>query len=209
VAPQRLLDVMGYEPVRLWQDPGSAIVTVFTSMFTHDPSNLMHIGGNMLYLWIFGDNVEDAMGHFRYLVFYVVGGIAAATAMTVIDPISTVPMVGASGAISAVLAAYVFLYPRSPITVLNPIFLLWFFWGLFLLFPAWLVIGLFFVYNLWDAVTQHAAGGVAYMAHVGGFVVGALLYRAFLIGRPRLEKYDRWDQWARRRRPPPPRDGWV
>jgi membrane associated rhomboid family serine protease len=206
VSPQRVLLAMGYIPAELWTDPGSAVVSVFTSMFTHDPSNLLHIGGNMLYLWIFGDNVEDAMGHFRYLAFYLVGGVAAAAAMTIIDPMSTVPMVGASGAISAVLAAYVFLYPRSPITVLNPIFLLWFFFGLFLTFPAWLVIGLFFLYNLVDALSAQAQGGVAYMAHVGGFVFGALIFRAFLVGRPRLESYDRWQQWGQRRRPRQRRD---
>ena len=116
-----------------------------------------------------------------------------------IDPLSTVPMLGASGAISAVLAAYVLLYPRSPITVLNPISILWLFWGLFLMFPAWLVIGEFFVINLWDAFTNSAKGGVAFMAHVGGFVGGALLYRIFMIGRPRRETYDRHDRWADRR----------
>jgi membrane associated rhomboid family serine protease len=110
-------------------------------------------------------------------------------------------MLGASGAISAVLAAYVFLYPRSPITVLNPVPILWLFWGLFIIFPAWLVIGLFFVVNLWDALTINTQGGVAFMAHVGGFVGGAVLYRLFLIGRERLEQYDRHDQWVRPRRP--------
>ena len=117
---------------------------------------------------------------------------------------SMVPMLGASGAISAVLAAYVFLYPRSPITVLNPIPLLWLFWGLFLIFPAWLVIGLFFVVNLWDALTvnlQGGGGGVAFMAHVGGFIGGAVLHRFFLIGRERLVQYDRHDQWVRPRQP--------
>jgi len=207
VGPTDLLMGLGYVPARLWIDPLGAVETVFTSMFMHDPSNLLHIGGNMLFLWIFGDNVEDAMGHFRYLAFYLVGGIAAAAAMTVIGPTSTVPMIGASGAISAVLAAYVFLYPRSPITVLNPIFLLWFFFGLFLIFPAWLVVGLFFVYNLWDALVNSSQGGVAYMAHVGGFVVGALLYRAFLSGRPRLTEYDRWQRWSQPR-PPRRRDEW-
>jgi membrane associated rhomboid family serine protease len=200
---------MGYIPAELWTDPGSAIVSVFTSMFTHEPMNLLHIGGNMLYLWIFGDNVEDAMGHFRYLAYYLLGGVAAAAAMTFMGPMSQVPMIGASGAIATVLAAYVFVYPRSPITVLNPIFLLWFFFGIFLWFPAWVVIGLFFVYNLFFAVTQQAAGGVAYMAHVGGFVFGALVHRAFLVGRPRLDKYDRWQQWGQRRRPPARRDDWV
>jgi membrane associated rhomboid family serine protease len=208
VGPADLLTSFGYVPARLWIDPVGAVETVFTSMFMHDPSNLLHIGGNMLFLWIFGDNVEDAMGHVRYLAFYLVGGVAAAGAMTVIGPMSPVPMLGASGAISAVLAAYVLLYPHSPITVLNPIFILWFFFGMFLLFPAWLVIGLFFVYNLWDALVVSTQGGVAYMAHVGGFVAGALLHRAFLAGRPRLTEYDRWQRWSQPRPPPRRRDEW-
>ncbi|MGH7434458.1 MAG: rhomboid family intramembrane serine protease, partial [Polyangiaceae bacterium] len=167
--------------------------------FMHDPTNLTHIGGNMLFLWIFGDNVEDAMGHGRYFLFYIAGGIAAAAAQTIAAPVSVVPMVGASGAISAVLAAYLFLYPRSPITVINPIPLLWLFWGLFLHFPAWLVIGEFFLVNLWSALTANAQGGVAFMAHVGGFVAGAVLLKVFMAGRERMDDYARWERWARRR----------
>ena len=178
----------------------AVLITLITAMFLH--GGWLHLGGNMLFLWIFGDNVEDAMGHVRYLVFYLVGGLCAAAAQIASAPLSMVPMLGASGAISAVLAAYVFLYPRSPITVLNPIPLLWLFWGLFLIFPAWLVIGLFFVVNLWDALTVSTEGGVAFMAHVGGFVGGAVLYRLFLLGRERLEDYGRHDQWVRPRRPP-------
>jgi len=184
-------------PARLFRDPVAGATTVFTAMFMH--ASWGHIGGNMLYLWIFGDNVEDAMGHIRYLLFYLVGGVCAAAAQTFVSP--TLPMLGASGAISAVLAAYALLYPRSPVTVLNPVFLLWFFFGLFLTFPAWLVIGLFFVVNLWEGVTMSAQGGVAFMAHVGGFIGGALLYRAFLAGRDRLGDYTRWERWGERRRP--------
>jgi membrane associated rhomboid family serine protease len=194
-----------FVPARLFSDPVMGVETVFTAMFMH--AGLAHIGGNMLYLWIFGDNVEDAMGHVRYLLFYLIGGVCAAAAQTAVDPTSTIPMLGASGAISAVLAAYVFLYPRSPVTVLNPIPLLWLFWGLFLTFPAWLVIGLFFVLNLWNAVANAQAGGVAFMAHVGGFVGGAVLFRVFLIGRPRFDDYERHVQWVRPRQRPP-RDAW-
>jgi membrane associated rhomboid family serine protease len=125
--------------------------------------------------------------------------VCAAAAQTAIDPLSSVPMLGASGAISAVLAAYVFLYPRSPITVLNPIFLLWFFFGLFLMLPAWIVIGEFFVINLINAFGGSAQGGVAFMAHVGGFVGGAVLFRLFLVGRPRLTDYERHGPWVQRR----------
>jgi membrane associated rhomboid family serine protease len=194
----------GLVPLRLVDDPVGAIPTVLTSMFMH--GSLSHIAFNMLFLWIFGDNVEDAMGHARYLVFYLLGGICAATAQILADPASTVPMLGASGAIAAVLAAYVFLYPSSPITVLNPVPLLWLFWGLFLYFPAWLVIGLWFLAQLWDALTNTAQGGVAFMAHVGGFVGGAILWRLFTSGRERLDEYARWQKWAQRRRQ---RDGWT
>ena len=97
------------------------------------------------------------------------------------------------------LAAYAFLYPRSPITVLNPIFILWFFFGLFLSFPAWLVISIFFLTNLWDAFANAAAGGVAFMAHVGGFVGGMLVLRSFMSGRVRVDEYARWQKWASKR----------
>ncbi len=193
----------GLVPHRLFYDPLGGLPTVFTSMFMH--GSFGHIGGNMLFLWIFGDNVEDAMGHARYAVFYLLGGVFAATAQVLVDPMTTMPMVGASGAISAVLAAYVFLYPRSPITVLNPIPLLWLFWGLFWYFPAWLVIGEFFVVNLWAAIGHGAQGGVAFMAHVGGFIGGMATYRLFMSGRDRVHQYGRWEQWAERRRR---RDAW-
>lgn len=202
VDPEALTRALGLVPARFIADPVGNLEFVFTSMFMH--GSLGHIGGNMLFLWIFGDNVEDAMGHLRYLVFYLLGGVCAAavqTAASLGDPrAAQIPMIGASGAISAVLAAYAFLYPRSPITMFNPIFILWLFFGLFLIFPAWLVIGIFFIANLWDAVTNMQAGGVAFMAHVGGFVAGVFLLRIFMAGRPRLDDYARWQQWARRRR---------
>jgi|SRR5579859_973397 len=191
-------DGLAFRPRRLFVDPGGAAITVLTSMFMHE--GVAHIAGNMLYLWIFGDNVEDAMGHARYLVFYVLGGVCALAAQTAIDPTTSIPMLGASGAISAVLAAYAFLYPRSPVTVLNPFWPLWFFWGLLLTSPAWLVIGFFFVMNLWYALTQSThGGGVAFMAHVGGFVGGAVLFRLFTVHDYRLEDYARHERWLRPR----------
>ena len=201
--PSELLETWGLVPARLFADPVLGVETVFTSMFMH--ASWGHLLGNMFFLWIFGDNVEDAMGHLRYLAFYVGGGLAAAAAQTIAGPTSVVPMVGASGAISAVLAGYVLLYPRSPITVINPVPLLWLFWGFFLQFPAWLVIGEYFLVNLWSAMATHAKGGVAFMAHVGGFVAGAVLLQLFMAGRERMDHYARWDQWARRR---PRRDAW-
>jgi len=199
VDPERLVRVYGLVPRSLMTDPVDGWVNIFTSMFMHDPTGFMHIGGNMLFLWIFGDNVEDAMGHSRYLLFYLLGGVCAAATQTLANPTSLVPMVGASGAISAVLAAYFFLYPRSPITILNPIPLLWLFFGLFWHFPAWLVIAEFFLVNLWSATTMSAQGGVAFLAHVGGFVGGALLLRPFMAGRVRMDDYARWQRWMERR----------
>src|SRR6185295_5115539 len=140
IAPEQLLAAYGLVPRFVAHAP----LTVVSSMFLHDPSGWAHIGGNMLYLWIFGDNVEDAMGHARYAAFYLLSGVAAAAAQILIDPSSHVPMVGASGAIAGVLAAYGSLYPRSPITVLNPIPLLWLFFGIFIELPAWVVILEFF-----------------------------------------------------------------
>jgi membrane associated rhomboid family serine protease len=137
----------------------------------------MHLLGNMLYLWIFGDNIEDRFGHGRYLFFYVVCGIAAALAQALPDPHSQVPMVGASGAISGVLGAYALMYPRAHVTVLIP---LGFFSQLTRL-PALLVLGLWFVLQLASNMLAAGAGaGVAFRAHIGGFVAGMLLMPVFL-----------------------------
>lgn len=202
-----LLTEWGLVPSHLVADPAGGALNVLSSMFMHDPHGWMHIGGNMLFLWIFGDNVEDALGHRRYLGFYLLSGVVAALAQVLIAPRSPVPMVGASGAIAGVLAAYGSLYPRSPITVLNPIPLLWLFFGLFFELPAWLVILEFFVMNLISAVGTGAAmtgGGVAFFAHLGGFVAGLFLVRALLPRLPRRD-HDRWDGFrSRPRRPPPP-----
>jgi len=201
-----LLSDWGLVPAHLLAYPAEGVVNVFTSMFMHDPHGWMHIAGNMLFLWIFGDNVEDALGRGRYLAFYLLSGIVAALAQVLIAPHSHVPMVGASGAIAGVLAAYGSLYPRSPITVLNPIPLLWLFFGLFFELPAWVVILEFFVMNLISAFGTGAAmagGGVAFFAHLGGFVAGLFLVRAFLRRAPRRE-HDRWGGFRSRPRKPPP-----
>ena len=193
--------ILGLVPGRFMADPAREWVTLFTSMFLHDRSNLLHIGGNMLYLWIFGDNVEDALGSWRFLAFYLISGLLAAFAQIAIDPSSMIPMIGASGAISGVLAAYVTLYPRSPITVLNPVVILWLLWGLFLELPAWLIILEYFVINLVNAYLSlgRQEGGVAFFAHLGGFVAGLFLVRLFMIGRMAL-KHDRWQRFVPPRR---------
>ncbi|KYF98043.1 rhomboid family intramembrane serine protease [Sorangium cellulosum] len=201
--PDRLLSLWGLVPAHLLTEPTDTWWTVFSSMFMHDPTGWAHLGGNMLFLWIFGDNVEDALGSLRYAAFYVLSGIAAAGAQILIDPGSMIPMVGASGAISGVLAAYASLYPRSPITVLNPIFLLWFIFGLFLELPAWLVILEYFVVNLLNGLGSIGmrSGGVAFFAHLGGFVAGLFLVRLLMVGRSPRE-HERWQHWrATPRRP--------
>jgi len=194
--------VSGYGLVatRLLTDPAGELFTVFTSMFMH--GGLAHLGGNLLFLYIFGDNVEDSVGHGRYVGFYVLSGIAAATAQILTGIGSPIPMVGASGAISGVLGAYVVLYPRAPILVVNPIPLLWLFFGLFLSFPAWIVIGMWFIGNLLPALSSfglHESGGVAFFAHIGGFVAGLLLIRPLMV-KPRSHAFE-WAGW----RPPPRR----
>jgi len=189
----------GLVPAFILRDPVIALPSVFTSMFTHDPSGFAHIGGNMLYLWIFGDNVEDALGHFRYALFYVLCGVFAAVAQILVDPHSTIPMVGASGAISGVLAAYGSRYPRSPITVINPFLPLWFIFGLFLELPAWVLILQYFVVNLLSGLASVGGqgGGVAFFAHLGGFVAGAILVRFFYEKPP--ERYEHWSHFRAQR----------
>jgi len=145
-------------------------MTVLTSMFMH--GGIMHLGGNMLFLWIFGDNVEDSMGHSRYLVFYVVCGIAAAMTQAWIDPNSTIPMIGASGAISGVLGAYLVLHPQA--TVRTLIILGYFVTVMHI--PAIIVLGVWFAMQFFSAtVSPSDVGGVAFWAHVGGFVAGMAL----------------------------------
>ena len=144
--------------------------TLLTSMFMH--GGWLHLIGNMLYLWIFGNNVEDAMGHGRFLLFYLLCGLAAAMAQALPDPSSTIPMVGASGAISGVLGAYLLLYPKARVLVLIP---LGFFTQMVRL-PAIWVLGLWFVIQLLSGLASAGSqGGVAFGAHIGGFVAGMAL----------------------------------
>jgi membrane associated rhomboid family serine protease len=184
-------------PGQLAAHPLASAPSLVTHMFLH--GGLAHVAGNMLFLWIFGDNVEDALGHARYALFYLACGVAAALGQVAVSPHSMVPMLGASGAISGVLAAYGVLYPRSPITVVNPIPPMWLFWGLFMSFPAWLVIAEYFVVNLWNAFEPSTeAGGVAFAAHVGGFIAGLVLLPVLRTRDP--VDYDAWDRWLGPRR---------
>jgi membrane associated rhomboid family serine protease len=153
-------------------------VTAFASMFLH--GSLLHLGGNMLFLWIFGNNVEDSMGRLRFVAFYLLGGLAAVVAQTLTDPNAAVPTVGASGAIAAVLGGYAILYPRA--RVITVIFIIIFFTIVEL--PALIVLGVWFLLQVLYGSAQLAqplggGGGVAYFAHIGGFVFGLLLIKLF------------------------------
>lgn len=162
---------------------------IFTSMFMH--AGLLHLGGNMLYLWIFGDNVEDSMGGVKFLVFYLLGGVVASFTHILTNPGSQIPTVGASGAIAAVLGAYLVLFPQSRVLTLIP-------FGFFLrltLLPASIVLGLWFVMQLFNGVLSMGSsdmGGVAFWAHIGGFVTGVILARLFA-GSRRDENLMRWE----------------
>ena len=148
-------------------------VTLITSMFLH--GGWMHLIGNMLYLWIFGNNVEDAMGHARFVGFYLLCGIAAALIQALINPASTVPMIGASGAISGILGAYLLLYPRARVLVLLPFGALTHLVRL----PALVVLGFWFVLQIVNSLLANTGGGVAWGAHIGGFVTGLVLIPLF------------------------------
>ncbi|MCW3119592.1 MAG: Membrane associated serine protease, rhomboid family [Chitinophagaceae bacterium] len=162
----------GLEPT-----PIPVFMTLFTSIFMH--GGIAHIAGNMLYLWIFGDNLENAMGHLRYLIFYLLCGLLAGMSHVIsaayLNQSTLVPSLGASGAISGVLGGYIILYPRRGVHV-------WFFIGIITL-PAFLVVGLWFVFQLINGMGMlggnEAAGGIAYAAHIGGFIAGLLLIKLF------------------------------
>lgn len=183
---QALFEV-AFIPARFWM-PGYLlpnIVTIFISMFLH--GGFLHIASNMLYLWIFGDNIEDQLGHFRYLVFYLLCGFGATLSHAFFNPTSRVPSIGASGAIAGVLGAYILLFPRARVLTFIPIF---FFFTVREL-PAIFILGLWFVLQLFSGVGslsmagQEQAGGVAYFAHIGGFVLGMIL---IAVMRPRRRR---------------------
>jgi membrane associated rhomboid family serine protease len=159
-------------------DQPSTWLTLLTSMFMH--GSLLHIAGNMLFLWIFGNNIEDSMGRPRFLVFYLLGGLAAMAAQVLIEPDAAVPTIGASGAVAAVLGGYALLYPRARVVTL--IFIVIFFTLIEL--PALLVLGGWFVLQALAGASELSTpvgegGGVAYWAHIGGFVFGLLSIRLF------------------------------
>jgi membrane associated rhomboid family serine protease len=191
----RALFSIAFIPARYWI-PGNWVfdlMTIGISMFLH--GGFMHIGSNMLYLWIFGDNIEDRLGHGRYLLFYLLCGLAATLAHAIFSPGSRLPAIGASGAIAGVLGAYLLLFPHAKVMTLIPIF----FFITIRELPAVIILGLWFVLQLFTGVGSlgvpgaQESGGVAYFAHIGGFVAG-MLFIGLLGGFRR----------PRRQQPPPP-----
>ncbi len=166
----------------------AVLLPALTSMFLH--GSWMHVIGNMWFLWIFGDNIEDHLGHFKYLVFYLASGLVAAFAQLLLSPHSRVPTVGASGAIAGVLGAYFVLYPKARVLIWFPIFFLFY-------LPAWVMLGYWFLMQFVSgAATSMASysdtrGGVAFWAHVGGFVAGIVLIK-LVPQRPRRYRYGTW-----------------
>jgi membrane associated rhomboid family serine protease len=149
--------------------------TIFTSMFLH--AGWLHLGGNMLFLWIFGNNIEDVLGPVRYLLLYLLSGVAAAMGQALADPSSAVPMIGASGAIAGVLGAYLLLYPNANVHVLVLIIIIL----RIITVPAWIMLSLWFAAQLVSGLFSSSGAGVAFWAHVGGFVTGMVL---LLVMRP-------------------------
>ncbi len=164
-----------------------ALVPIFTSMFLH--GSWMHVLGNMWFLWIFGDNIEDYLGHFKYLVFYLLSGVGAALTQVILSPDSRVPTIGASGAIAGVLGAYFLLYPKARV-------LTWFPLVFFFYLPAWIMLGYWFVMQFLSGAATSLSetsqnGGIAFWAHVGGFIAGVVLIKVFP-ERPRRYRYGAW-----------------
>lgn len=185
----RFADTWALIPDQLTDAFGAEFYTIFSSMFLH--GGLMHIGGNMLYLWIFGDNIEDKLGRGRFLAFYLICGVIAALAHVMIDPASQIPTIGASGAVAGVLGGYLLLYPMVKVTTMIPILLFRRFQ-----IPAWVLLGLWFAMQLFSGFSQASeTAGVAFWAHIGGFAAGFLLVR--LIGPTRRMNEEQIEYIAR------------
>ena len=166
-------------------NPFAALVPVLSSMFLH--ASWLHVGGNMLFLWIFGDNIEDFLGHSKYLLFYLLCGVAAAISQVALSPHSRVPTIGASGAIAGIMGAYFILYPRARV-------LIWFHPIFFFHVSAWLMLAFWFVIQFVSGTAtaisyaNNSSGGVAFWAHVGGFITGVIMIKIFS-ERPQRQRY--------------------
>ncbi len=191
---ERDLFLVSFVPARFWAAPlyPPNLIRILISMFLH--GGWLHLGGNMLYLWIFGDNIEDRLGHLKYVIFYLLCGLIATLSHALMLPDSRLPSIGASGAIAGVLGAYIVLFPRARVTTLIPIFVFITIREL----PAILVLGLWFVLQFFVGVTSigaspEATGGVAVFAHIGGFIAGMIL--VLLMGGGRRPAYtEYWRQ---------------
>lgn len=171
----------------LCPDGARLAITPFTAMFLH--GGWLHLGGNMIFLWVFGDNVEDAMGHRRYAIFYLLTGLLATATHIALNQSDLTPVIGASGAIAGVLGAYLVLYPRATVSAILPIFIL--FWIPFRVRAVFLI-GFWFLLQIFSGVASitstDGAGGTAWFAHIGGFVAGLLLVRLFVLRRRRRRR---------------------
>lgn len=180
-ALDRLIEAWAVIPANLVREPSPATAaTVLSAMFLH--GGWVHLGGNMLYLWIFGNNIEDRLGHFAFVLFYLLCGVAATAAQVAADVSSQIPNIGASGAVAGVMGAYVLLYPRARVVSLL-------FFGYFIRIvavPAVLVLGYWIIIQLFSGVASLgmvSTGGVAWFAHIGGFVAGLVLVNLFVTRR--------------------------
>lgn len=185
--PKNLGSVIAGHPVA---PPELSLLSIFTSMFIH--ASWLHIIFNMWFLWIFGDNIEDHLGHFRYLLLYLACGIAAALAQTAFSGNSAIPTVGASGAIAGIMGAYFLLYPSARVLTLIPFIFIYLTW-----LPAWLILGYWFIVQFLSgaatsiAYSQSTGGGIAFWAHVGGFLSGLALIKVFP-AQPKRYRYSDW-----------------
>ncbi len=182
----RFISTWGLVPARLFHDPSQAWPTLFSSMFLH--GGWFHLFSNMWILFIFGDNVEDRLGHTRYLLFYLLSGLAAGLLQAFLMPLSRTPMVGASGAIAGILGAYMMLFPYSRIVSLVPFF----FFVTTVDVPAVIYLGFWFLSQLYSGLFSlggAAISGIAWWAHIGGFVFGLLSIHLFAPRRPRIVRY--------------------
>ena len=172
---QVLRDSLGHPAeVQHYATPLPVYFNFFSSMFMH--GDIMHIFGNMLFLWIFGDNIENRIGHIRYAIFYIICGLAAATGQIIMGPDSIIPMLGASGAISGVLGGYVMLFPQRSVRAII--------FNFATTVPAFVAIGIWILYQIvLGYLTPSGGGGVAYAAHIGGFVAGLALIKVFALGK--------------------------
>ncbi len=194
---QQVVNIFGYQPIRVTAllrgshavNAEVAFIPVLTAMFMH--ASWLHLISNMWVLYIFGDNIEDHLGHFGYLVFYLLSGIAAALVHTFFNPLSRIPSVGASGAIAGVMGAYFVLFPSARVLTLVPFLFVFFLW-----LPAWIVLGYWFVVQFLSgaatsiAYSSQTGGGIAFWAHVGGFAAGLLMIKLFPSQRRRRFRYD-------------------